>query len=331
VVSHSVFLPLALVLMAEPGASLTLTGPDLDLHLRPRLLWVEPDANDVVPSVEPEDAPTLAIGLASTGLALGILAFGSQAWWDEGIQPFSLRETGFFGRDTYAGGSDKMGHMFGSLVSLNIMVHVYEGLGLDPVTAVWGSALFTGVLFNGIELIDGFTKFGFEYGDVVMNTLGMGFGVLAHLVPTVDALFGMRLGYVPSPDFLRYDKSVVKFINDYTGMMFFFDLKLKGVFELAGQDPGWARFINVGAAFTTDQYSPVKVWEERQRLFGPHVGVNFAEVMRAISDDDVWVLRFARFFEMYAVGGLSVILLRDLNNDRWILNFGVSNRLEVPF
>lgn len=329
-VSSGVFLPLALVLLAEPGGALSLTGPELDLQLRPRLLWVEPDSNQVVPSVEPEEGHPIAIGLASTGLALGVLAWGTQAWWEDGARPFSIRETGFFDRDSYAGGSDKFGHFYSAVVSVHIVSHVYESLGLDPVTAAWGAALFTATLYNGFEFIDGFTEFGFEYGDVVMNTLGIGFGLLARLLPTFDSLFGVRMGYVPSPDFLRYDKSFLKFINDYTGMMFLFDLKLKGVLELAGRDPGWARFLNVGVAFTTDQYSPVKVWEERQRLVGPHVGVNFAEVLRAISEDDVWVLRIARFFEMYAIGGLSVVLFRDLNNDQWILNFGVSNRLEVP-
>lgn len=322
--SDLVLLSLVFALMATPE-------PDLHLTLKPpRLLYVEPDSDSAVPSVEPEELHPWAIGLASTGLAVGVLAVGTQAWWENGVQSFSLRETGWFGRDTYAGGSDKFGHMFSSLVSLHIVAHVYESLGLDPTSAAWGSALFTAALFNGFEFIDGFTEYGFEYGDVVMNTLGITFGLCARLWPTFDSLFGMRLGYTPSPDFLRHDKTLLKFINDYTGMLFLFDLKLKGVFELAGLEPGPARFINLGVAFTTDQYSPVKVWDERQRLLGAHVGLNFAEVLRAISGGDAWTMRIARVFEMYAIGGLSVVLLRDLNNDRWYLNFGVSNRLEVP-
>jgi hypothetical protein len=317
--------PLLVALSSAPA-------PDLGLHLSPpKLLWVEPDGQTPIAAVEPDqEGRPLTIGLVSTGLALGVLAFGTGAWWEDGLEPFSIRETGFFGEETYAGGSDKWGHMFASLVTLRIVANVYKWLGLDPVKAAWGSALFTTVLFNGFELIDGFTEFGFEYGDVVMNTIGVGFGLAQLLVPHFDDLLGMRIGYVPTRDFLAHDKSYIKFINDYTGMLFVFDLKLKGALELGGFDPGVLRFVNIGAAWGTDNYSPIRRSGEEQRLFGPQVSINFAEVLRAISDGDEAILDFARVADFVMIGGLSLMLLKDLNGDQWYLTAGISNRFEIP-
>ena len=72
-------------------------SPDLGLHLTPpKLLWVEPDGGEPLASVEPDsEGNPLVIGLTSAGLAIGVLAFGTGAWWEDGLEPFSIRETGF--------------------------------------------------------------------------------------------------------------------------------------------------------------------------------------------------------------------------------------------
>ncbi len=234
----------------------------------------------------PEDsgANSLVIGLVSAGLTAGVLVWGTQAWWEDGLQPFKLRETGFAGHETYAGGADKLGHLYSSYVSMHIVAPLYEYLGVPHDRAVWFAGIFTALLWNGFEVIDGFTEFGFEYGDVVMNTLGIAIGVVTQLFPVVDSVFGMRLGYVPSSDFLENEKTGVKWINDFSGMSFYFDLKMKGLVEVMGMEPGLTRYLMGGVVYGTDRYAPVRIHEERRRSLGVHLGISFSEVLRKVGD-----------------------------------------------
>ncbi|MBI2378926.1 MAG: DUF2279 domain-containing protein [Deltaproteobacteria bacterium] len=272
---------------------------------------------------------TVAIALASAGLSALVLGVGTQAWWEDGLESFRLRETGFLGRDTYAGGADKLGHLYCTYVSMHVVAALYEELGMTSSESVWYAALFTGLLWNGFEVIDGFTKFGFEYGDVVANTIGIGLGAVVQLVPTIGGIVGLRLGYVPSRDFLANDRSFLKFINDYTGMTYYFDLRAKGLFEAFDLDPGWARYVVAGPIWGTNHYSPIRRHEERRRTFGAHLGISLAEALRDFGDGDAGVNGIARFFDFYAVPFLGVTLASDLNTGELYFGFGVSNRSEV--
>lgn len=321
-----------LVLLSSTAGASELPGVSFEA-LRPaarglpalRLVPEEP----LVPEVSEEGANTGTLLLASAGLTALVLGVGTQAWWSDGLEPFSFRETGFFGRDTYAGGSDKAGHIYSAYVSVAIVTAVYEALGMKAEVAPWYAALFTGLLFNGFEVIDGFTEFGFEYGDVIANTLGIGLGLLTHLYPEVDDLVGLRLAYVPSEDFVRTQKGYLQLINDYSGMLFLLDVKGKGVAHLLGHDPGLARYLVGGLAFGTNRYSPVKVWEERQRFVGLHFGLNTAELLRSSSGGDAAVDAVARIFDFFALPFFSIVVSRELNHGGWYVGFGVANRQQI--
>lgn len=302
--------PLVLVLsLALPAQSSTITPSE--------------DASD------DDSSAILGVSIASAAMTAFVLGVGTQAWWDEGLQPFSLRETGFFGQNTYAGGADKLGHMYAAYVTVHIAASIYSAIGVKHDTATWLSGGFTFALFNGFELIDGFTQYGFEYGDVIMNSLGIGVGMATRLSPTVDSIFGMRLGYWPSRDFLANPKSMLKLINDYTGMLFYFDLKPKGIIEALGHDPGLARFLIGGLAYGTQSYSPVRVFKLRRRSLGFHLGVSVPELLRAAAGGDSGMLGVARFFDFYAMPFFSILVMHDLDRGSWYLSFGLGNRLEV--
>lgn len=268
----------------------------------------------------------------TTAAALGALsAWAYGAWWDTGepLVDFHFKDTGFLNRDTYAGGSDKLGHTYVCYIVTRAAAAMYEALGLSHLTAAIVSSSAVFLVSNGVEVMDGFTDYGFEYGDVIANTLGIGLGLLQDLSPQAERVVGMRLGYVPSRDFLVKDRTFIKWINDYTGMLFYFDIKGKGVAELFDRDPGLWRYVVGGVVWGTDNYSPVRRHEERRRSFGVHVGLSLPEVLRAAYVGDEGVEKFATFFEYYAMPFLSVTAMTDLNTGEWYLNFGVSNRLEI--
>jgi hypothetical protein len=303
----------------------------LTIAVRPELM-VEPEEEEitVVEEQPVEDQANMWIVTGvSAGLVALLLAWGTQAWWEDGLEPFTLSNGGGFGRDTYAGGADKVGHAYSTYMLTHAGAALYRALGMSRARAAWYSGIATFLLGNWFELIDGFTDFGFEYGDVIANTVGAALGIVTQLYPELDETIGMRIAYVPSNDFLENDKTVLKWINDYSGMTFYADVKLRGLFRFFGEDPGLARFLLVGVVYGTRDYSPIKRWEERRRSLGVNVGIDFAEVLRWYGDGDEGVDAVARIFDYYAVPFLNVALLKDLDGDDWYLNFGVANRFEA--
>lgn len=277
--------------------------------------------------------PSAAVlGLTSVGFATGVLLWGTSAWWgDDDLDSFRIyKEAGFFGKDTYAGGADKLGHAYSAYVSTSLVAYTYESLGLDRTRATWWAGVFTFVLFNGFELIDGFdSRFGFEPGDVLMNTLGVSLGVLMRLSPTADRLFAFRLGYWPTQDFLAHDRTVTKFINDYSGMTFHLDLRLKGVLELAGREPGLWRYGLVGFAFRTENYSPIRRDDARRQLLGLHLGLSLPEILRAWSEGDPAVETLASVGDYLAVPFLGVTVFHETWRDAWSVELGLGARFEL--
>lgn len=283
-------------------------------------------------STTPQGPSATVLGLTSVGFATGVLLWGTSAWWSgDDLDSFRVyKGAGFFGRDTYAGGADKVGHAYSAYVSTALVAFTYESLGLDRTRAAWWAGVFSFVLFNGFELIDGFdSRFGFEPGDVLMNTLGVGLGVLTRLSPTVGSLLAFRLGYWPTQDFLGHDRTVTKFINDYSGMTFHLDVRLKGVMEVAGRDPGLLRYGLVGFAFRTENYSPIRRDAERRQLLGLHLGLSLPELLRAWSEDDPGVEPFARVGDYLAVPFLGVTVFHETWRDEWSVELGLGARFEV--
>ncbi|MCK6549570.1 YfiM family protein [Myxococcota bacterium] len=319
-----------LVAAGSPGAAtITSTSASSTAARDASQLALRP-TNDGAGDVSAADGPRpLAVGLVSAGIAGAVLGTGVVAWWDRGFTELHFADTGLLGEETYAGGADKVGHLYAAWVSMAGMRPIYESLGISRDGAIVGASIFTFLLFNGFELIDGFTDYGVEGGDILANTVGIGLGALAEASPAFDATFGLRLGYVPSRDFLAREKTTLKFINDYSGMMYFADLKLKGLFDLLGEEPGVARYLVTGLAWGTKDYSPVKRRESRERHLGVHVGISLAEVLRAVADGDSGIEMQARFFDFYAVPFLSVLLMRELNEGSWFISFGIANRFQV--
>lgn len=269
--------------------------------------------------------------VAGSSLAIiGVLAaWGWGAWWEEGFSEFHLRDTGFLEEATYAGGADKWGHMYGAYLGMLAVTRLYEVLGMNHEAATWVSFVAATLVANGVEVVDGFTSFGFEYGDVVFNTLGIGLALASELWPIVHEIVGMRLGYIPSEDFLSNEKTFIRWINDYSGMLFYLDIKGKGIMQALGREPGFMRFLIAGPVWGTYRYSPVRDGSTDRRFLGLSVGLSMPEVLRWYYDDDAGVEVFAKFFEYYALPFLSVAALVDLNEGDWFINFGVANRYDI--
>ncbi|MCB9653331.1 MAG: DUF2279 domain-containing protein [Deltaproteobacteria bacterium] len=288
------------------------------------------EAQPIGPGLRDTDAsnPWVVVGVSSAIVGT-IMVWGSQAWWDHGLEPFHWRDTGYFGRETYAGGADKLGHFYATYLLVHGAASIYGALGVPKTRAAWLAGCGVFLTANWIELIDGFTEYGFESGDVVANSLGTALGVLTTLSPEVDAVVGARIGYAPTRDFLAHDKTVLKWINDYSGMLFYLDLKMNGVFSLLDRDPGFWRYVLLGPVYGTRDYSPIRRMATRQRILGFQVGLSLPEILRNWGEGDRAVNGIARVLDFYAMPLVSIALMKDLNGRTWFLNFGVSQRFNV--
>jgi hypothetical protein len=297
------------------------------------LAIASPDATHTSSAAEHSDGDSMRpvwLGVATLVGVAGVAAVGRVAWWDQGTRPFHFTYEGWFANSTYAGGSDKLGHAYAAYISTIAMQWTYNKLGIDPVTAAWMGAGFTFLLFNGFEFLgDGFTQYGASPEDMVANTFGLTIGFLVRRFPVLDTIIGLRLGYIPTTDFLAHDHTPLKLINDYSGMLFYFDVKLKGLLEVLHVEPGLARFLMAGLVYDTYKYSPILDRNLTRRGFGVYAGISLPEVLHAWAGDDPGVDGIATFFKYYAVPFLTIAIMEDLNHNKPYLNFGIANRFEV--
>jgi hypothetical protein len=272
----------------------------------------------------------LMVSAATAAMCTVSLVAGTFAWWkDKGYTPLHLKDEGFFGPRTYAGGSDKAGHFYANWGSIRVMRSLYSYLGVRAPNDLWLATAFIIVLGTAVEMVDGFTPYGFAYGDVIANVSGALAAVLAEKFPVVDALVGFRISYVPTQHWVRYDKNYIRTVNDYTGMIFYADLKLSGVEEAFGTDPGPARYLSFGVTWNTYGYSP-RDKDYSQRNLGVHVGLNVSELLLGSFDKGTpGVEGLARTSRYVAWPYTNLIFVRDLNNQDNTLNFGVANRSEI--
>lgn len=212
------------------------------------------------------------------GIGLTVGAYGAIAWWDEGFSgTFRTENEGWFGKNTYAGGADKLGHAFFTYTGGRLLTRGFEGLGNDTGRsrrlAMWTSLAVMG----GVEVVDGFSnEFRFSMEDAVSNAAGAVFAFLMERDPRLDALLDFRLLYRRSDDAKRVGEQDP--ISDYSGQTFLMALKADGVPRL--RKVPLLRYLELQVGYNTRGYEPndgVKIDPHRRVYYG--VGVNLSRLL----------------------------------------------------
>ncbi len=208
---------------------------------------------------------------SSVGLWTYFAWYGNQA-----KAPFAFVHEGWFGGDTYAGGADKAGHLFGSYVAVRATAQELQrgglGAGLSATLASLGALAF----FVGIEVKDGFHRsFGFSTGDLLADLAGIGAANLFLLNPRVDELLDLRMHYWPSQEYRRrVVRGDVDTFEDYTGMEFGLWLHL-GSLDAVRLRPRFdvLRYVDLGVGYATDNFKPSPSDPAAVRVRRPYVGI----------------------------------------------------------
>lgn len=251
---------------APAAAECTLRGSTNEPCLSP---WTDEGAAlPIAPAPPPPDHRVRAMATVG-GLYLGFSAWTYFAWYRNvpSLGDFEWGHDGFFGRNTYAGGADKLGHAWATMVLSRATTGVLRWGGWGQTSsAIAGSALGW-ALFLSVEIKDGF-YYRFSPGDALMNTAGAVMSALLTTQPRLDALVDFRVAYSPSDEYIGlwrgeyYGSKKGNSLNiaeDYSGETYFLALHL-GALPRPRATPRWVAlaldYVDLGLAFETRKYKP---------------------------------------------------------------------------
>jgi len=229
--------------------------------------------------------PTLAMFIA---VPVAVTIYGTITWdWGSQKNPH-FGDEGFFGKNTYAGGADKMGHAFSHYVMFRAL-HNYFDWSENGKSTKWfysiTSASCVGLL---IEVGDAFTgEYGFSYEDMVSDMTGIGLGILLEYSPTLDSLIGYSWHYWPTERYKdRWKSKPFNMTTDYDGAKFVLNFRLAGLQNLGLQLPNFLRYIQLDFGYFTRNYIHRKETDPppyRSLYFG--ISLNFMEVVKDFFDN----------------------------------------------
>jgi hypothetical protein len=216
----------------------------------------------------------LAAGLSLATLYAGFWGWAYVAWYRNHPEKeeHDIGRDGWFGVDTYAGGADKLGHAWATMVLARGGTALLEAGGWNRRHATLVSAAMSELLFLGVEWKD-YYYYEFSPGDFTFNTLGALTAVALDLSPRLDELIDFRVEFWPSRQY-RYnltnpDSPCAKrtpgqpscsrwnVAEDYSGETYLLALHLGALRLLRdGKHGWWSKLVDVAVGFETRNYKP---------------------------------------------------------------------------
>ena len=220
----------------------------------------------------------LAASLTLAGLYAGFIGWTYLAWYrrgcprsDDSCPEFRFSdpkkegswriwtEEGWFGKNGYAGGADKMGHLWATLALARLGTEMLDQWGgYDRLTSAIIGTAASELLFLGVEIRDG-TSYVFSQGDFVFNTLGAGLAFAQSVWPSVDEAIDFRVEYFPSEAYRdRFSKNGdLDIAEDYSGQSYQLAFHLGSIDRLSSWRYGrWSKFVDLTLGFESLGYKP---------------------------------------------------------------------------
>jgi hypothetical protein len=224
----------------------------------------DPDAAPPKPNHDRE----IALG-ALSGIYLGFSTWAYFAWYRDhpANHGFEFGGDGLFEKTAYAGGSDKMGHAWATMVLGRMSSQVLKLGGWSPrPAALIGNGLAFG-LFTLVEYADAY-YYEFSVGDLVADLLGAAAAVALESSARADELFDFRVEYWPSDEYKSIvrgdpgrdpetDLKAVNIAEDYSGQTYLAALHLGAFHQL--DDRRWTsplKYVDAVIGFRSNKYRP---------------------------------------------------------------------------
>jgi hypothetical protein len=239
--------------------------------------WIDLAPAKVLTARVPDEGPKdrrLVSGLTLAGLYAGFWGWAYIAWYrnhpEKEMHDFG--RDGWFGVNTYAGGADKLGHAWATMVLGRGGSALLDWGGWSRTQSAVIGASLSQLLFLGVEWKD-YYYYEFSPGDFTFNTLGALAAVALDLSPRLDEMFDFRVEFWPSKQY-RYnltnpDSPCAKrepgqpscsrwnIAEDYSGETYLLAFHLGSIRQLREMKYGVvSRFVDVAVGFETRNYKP---------------------------------------------------------------------------
>lgn len=225
------------------------------------------------------------------------------AWYRKGSQEFHFESGSGLGVDTYSGGADKFGHVWGNYALTRATTAVLvDGGGWPRLPSSLVSFGLTELAFLLIEIQDGMAPYGFDPKDMVANFIGGAMGVAMDNVPQLDRLLDFRLEYWPSE---RYRANVAETgdldgAQDYTGQSYLLALHL-GAALPEHEYTYWAKYVDFAVGFEAKHYYPLPDEERRRQTLYVGLAINMQGVLKSLFPDSTPRQLGVGLFEAYSL------------------------------
>jgi Predicted periplasmic lipoprotein (DUF2279) len=299
------------VLDFENAALLETPWPELASEAAPAAL--------MEPHPRPETLFTTATTVwTASAVAAGVMQ-GIGAPLQYGWVAWNVTDEGWFGRNTYTGGADKVSHFIISSGVSRLLYEAYTTLGHpkdQSFTLAVATAFMSGTM---VEIMDAFSVYGFSFQDLTADALGSTAGALINRYELQDML-GLRIGLSETPiPASAIGSSVPTLGRSYNDEIYAADLKLGGLIRRMNRDPGFARFFLTSFVFFTKGFGYDPPLPTRYQEIGFEVGLNFPEVLRAlgVSEETWWGTGLIAIFNFFRFPFTQIGVYYNLFDQKW--------------
>lgn len=180
--------------------------------------------------------------------------------------PFRFQDEGWFGKNTYNVGVDKMAHAFNTYVMTEFLQWRIKRKAGD----VDGAELTAAVLASGLavygELYDAHKgDSGFSFQDIAMNSVGAAFSVLRNTVPGLREKLAFRLMVIPNSDIYTFAGT-----RHYAQQRYILALQLSG---FRGMEDSPFRFVELHAGYYATGFTPAALRRGERPQQRPFIGI----------------------------------------------------------
>jgi len=169
----------------------------------------------------------------SAGAVVSSTVFFSNVWWNP--RPFHINSDDDY---RYALNADKLGHFYTPYLLTNLYSQAFRWAGMRHNESLYWSAGLAMTFMTYMEIRDGFSKYGFSWGDMAANLVGAAYPVLQDRV-SVLRNFTVKISFYPSEKFRAGGFGVI--IDDYESTFHWLSVNVRGLLPPEAQAwyPAW--------------------------------------------------------------------------------------------
>lgn len=235
------------------------------------------------------------------GVPLVFATYGA-IFWDWGkIKGFNFVDEGWFSKNTYAGGTDKLAHFYSHYTIDRLSYYMYRQSGLSRTDALKHSFILATSIGVLIEVGDGLSHYGFAINDLISDMAGIGLGHLLNQNAYLDELIGVQLWWWSDDTATAQHKRGARLkdpVDDYNNQKYVMNFRMAAVPVLRDFTP--TRYVNLDVGYLSRGFKDSPVGTKLVKKVYTGVSINVSQLLRDFfpkSDFSYAVSTFSRFYQ----------------------------------